>query len=280
MTSTDFLTGVSIWTGAVVGTLKVIDWLLSERQKKWLSERLVDAWVWLESQRLGRFIELLRSPRIQRVFVILTHIEIAYIASGFLLRVYLGWDTHSEVQIGHPRVYLFQTWVDVAAVMISAIVLSWRIHPRIAMWIASAKTIPRYFGRAGAVLVICFALMGCIIFAETPIMGFSSPAFNDRLTEAQVVQAYEDMLGGKVGVVVTHALTALISAPILAEALFAVAVLFLSFYWIVIVYLLMLVTKILSFSLERISAAKDGPVLALSGILVGAGALAKAVLGK
>ena len=66
-----FLTTASIWTGVSVGLLKVVDWLLSDTQKKWLTEKSEIAWFWLSEQRVGKFTVVLRHPNLQIAFAIL-----------------------------------------------------------------------------------------------------------------------------------------------------------------------------------------------------------------
>jgi len=42
---TDQLSDFAIWTGAIVGLIKIVDGLLLETHKKWLTEIFETAWV-------------------------------------------------------------------------------------------------------------------------------------------------------------------------------------------------------------------------------------------
>lgn len=271
------MTGMTIWTGVSIGVLKVVDWLLTAAQKRKLSSFAETAWLWLSDQRAGRFTSLVRSPRVQRAFSIFTHVSMLAITLAFLARVFWGVRIDAQFQLGHPRVYLFQVWIDAVALAVSALFLSWWVHPRIALWIASAPSLPRYFGRALKAFGLCILAAITLVVLQYPITGFSSPAFRyDTLDEIRF--AYEQMLGGQPGVVAVHALTALVSAPVVAEWMLVQTILFLSLYWIIAVWLMILLFRFLQFILIRIVDSKDGPVLALSGVLVGVGAVAKVFL--
>jgi hypothetical protein len=268
------LAAIGIWAGVVVGVLTVADWLLLEAQKKWLRERFEDAWLWLAYQRLGRFTELLRNRRVQTGFAACCHVMMLVILLGFLARVYLGVRINAEFQLGQPRVYPFQIWVDVAALLISTAMVSWRLHPRVAAWIGNARSIPEFLVRAWALLLIvwpilCFGLLIPEFFLIGPMQGES---------HAAIVAGLEHRLGGRVGVTLVHAITALISAPIMAEGLLVMTIAFLSLYWIIIVWSLAGIAKAVQFILLRIVESPKGPVLGISGFLIGVGAIIKAVI--
>ena len=59
----DILGSVSLWAGALVAILKLVDWLLSPQQKRTLASWAATAWIWLDEQRLGRFVAAVRSRR-------------------------------------------------------------------------------------------------------------------------------------------------------------------------------------------------------------------------
>ena len=83
-----------------------------------------------------------------------------------------------------------------------------------------------------------------------PIVGFNSPAFELEGPE-EVIAAYESMLGGVAGVVAIQAVTATVAAPIIAEWFLVQTILFLSFYWLVAVWVMVVVFRVgNSFCLE------------------------------
>ncbi len=276
---TDTLTTAMIWSGGVVGALKLFDWLLGSRQKKWLASSAETGWIWLSYQRAGRYTSLIRNRSMQIWFSVLTHAFMVLIVLAFLARVFLGVRLEASLELGHPRLYPFQVWVDVAASLLSTVVVSWRLHPTITSWIAHAETLPQYFGRCAKAFGLSVASALVLLLLQYPIIGFSSPFFTME-NPAEVVEAYERLLGGRIGVTVIHAMTATLAAPVMAEWMMLQSILFLSFYWLCMVWLVTGLARIAQFVLLRIVESKDGPVIALSGLLIGVGALAKAMLGK
>ena len=200
------------------------------------------------------------------------------IVLAFLGRVFLGWKVDAMLQMGHPRLYEFQVWVDVAALLLSAAIISVKVHPRVADWIGRAPSLWAYFARCAKGFGLCVLAAFVVLAAQYPITGFDSPMFTEEDPE-KMIAAYESMLGGSLGVVAVHALSAVVAAPIMAEWMLLQTVLFLSFYWIVLVWAAILLFRVSQFILIRIVESSNGPVLALSGLLIGVGAVAKAFAG-
>ncbi|NES83428.1 MAG: hypothetical protein F6K10_19590 [Moorea sp. SIO2B7] len=271
-----FFANLTIWTGATVGFLKVVDWLLSTSQKTWLTDKAETAWFWLSEQRVGKFTAILRRSRLQTGFALFAHLSIIIITLAFLGRVFLGWSVNASLELGKPRLYEFQVWVDVAALLISAGFVSWKIHPRIAKWIGTAPSLKCYFGRSAMALGLCVLAAFAFLLLMYPIAGFDSPLLNEDDPE-KLIAAYESMLGGKQGVIAVHALSALIAAPIMAEWMLVQTILFLSFYWLILVWVAIFLFRVFQFILLRIVESSNGPVLALSGFLIGLGAIVKAI---
>jgi hypothetical protein len=142
---TEALTNTMIWTGGIVGVMKLLDFLLGQAQKKWLTSAAERARLWLSYQRAGRYISLVRSRKVQFWFSLFTHFSMLFIVSAFLAKTFLGLNVDAYLELGHPRVYTFQVWIDVLALIGSTIVVSFWIHPRISICIAAAPTLPRYF---------------------------------------------------------------------------------------------------------------------------------------
>ena len=276
---TTFLSTAMIWSGGVIGALKLLDWLLGQRQKKWLASGAETGWIWLSYQRAGRYTSLVRSRSMQTWFSVFTHASMVLIVLAFLARVFLGVRINATLELGHPRLYPFQVWVDVAALLLSAAVISLRFHPTITRWIADAKTLPQYFGRCAKACGLSIGSAFALLLLQYPIIGFHSPFFTME-DPAQIIAAYERLLGGQIGVIVVHAVTATLTAPVMAEWLMLQSILFLSFYWLCLVWLASAGVRIAQFVLLRVAESKDGPVMALSGLLIGVGAVARAVLGK
>lgn len=276
-TISKLLTNVTMWTGASVGLLKVVDWLLLDGQKRRVKDFAATAWFWLSDQRAGRFTGLLRSYRAQRIFSLATHGMLVGLTLAFLVQTYFGIDLHTRFDLGYPRLYRFQVWVDVVALFFSAVLISRKWHPRIASWIAQPESLWRYFGRTLLALGGAFGAMFVMLIPQLMISSFALDGFDTPAKD--VGPLLETRLGGHGGVVAIHALTAFIRAPLLAEMLMLNTILFLSFYWLVLVWIGMLVFRVVQFFCIRIAESSDGPVLAISGLLVAIGAVAKAFLG-
>ena len=58
-------------TSAAVGSFASADFLLLDRQKKWISDRAEHFWLWLEDQNELKYIAYLRKFKWQRFVVIL-----------------------------------------------------------------------------------------------------------------------------------------------------------------------------------------------------------------
>jgi hypothetical protein len=116
------------------------------------------------------------------------------------------------LELGKPRIYPFQIWVDIGAVILSSWFFGWKLYPRIAAWIAAAPSFFRYFLRALGSLAIGFILMFAILILEIPIylIQFSAPHKGYQAPAAGAVAA---AFHGRVVVIALHALTAVISAP-------------------------------------------------------------------
>ena len=262
------LTHFGIWAGTCAGVLTIIDWLTPANAKKSISNLMVSAWAWLGQQQAGKFKILLFNQRFQRVFAVLAHITIAWIVLAFLgqrLGYFKGISV--SLEIGHPRLYPFQVWVDALAILISSWLFGWRVYPRIAFWIASSSTLGQYFKRALGSYGCCWLLTFFVLIMQSPIFFVMFAHSNFANPEAEA-RGIEIALHGRVVVTVIHAITALISAPVLAGLLMLQTVVFCSVYWLILVMLVMLVFRCVQYFIERVVAGNQGPILALSGLLV------------
>jgi len=257
----------SLWVGAMMGTLKLFDWLLPVRHKEAIRDRAFRVWFWLSEQRAGRFTNLLRHRRAQFGFVMFAHGMMITITALFIIRIYWDVPVNATLELGHPRLYAWQVWVDIAALFLSALVVSRWIHPRVVRWIGASPRIRGFIGRSGLALLAGFCTMMMLVLLQMPIfyIGFTSP---DQLSDAAMLARYERSLGGKAGVAALHALTAVLTAPIMAETLLVQAIFFLSIYWLIMVVVLMVVFRILQLVLARIVETKEGPIFGLSGLLM------------
>ena len=269
---------IALWIGALVGILKCVDWLLSSHQKHQLSSWAAATWIWLDDQRLGKFISIVRNVRGQQILSLAAHTILLVLVLLFLGRVFLGWPGWVDIYIGTPRLHVFQVWIDVAAIFLSMILLSLALHPRITSWIARAISVPMYFFRTSVAAVSSYIALrlyiSALIWAGLPLgqgvldgHRFLGPAFFAPGTDANY--------GGRATVVLIHALTASIGAPLLTEAVLLILILAASTSWMFVILILSVVHIAIKFMVLRIAEHKDGQVLALSVLLLAIASILK-----
>jgi len=274
----EILGSIALWTRTLVGVMKLLDWLLSQKQKKTLASWAAATWIWLDDQRIGKFISVVQNKRAQQCFSLITHIIVALALLSFVGRAYLGWAGSVEIYIGTPRLHLFQVWVDLAAILLSMMVLSLYLHPRITAWIAKAPSVFHYFLRTGIATILAYSILRVYIsglfWVGLPAgqgtwdgSKFVGPAFFAPGTDADY--------GGRLNVIVLHTVTAMFGAPALLEALLLIGILCCSMGWLVLIWVLYGLHVAAKFLVLRIAEHKDGPVLALSALLVALGAIVK-----
>jgi hypothetical protein len=281
MTPVDILGSIALWIGTLGGVLKLVDWLLSPSQKRRIASWAATAWIWLDEQRLGKFVSAVRSIRAQQVLSLFAHAVVALAALSFLGRVFLGWPGYVFIYIGTPRLYVFQVWVDVAAVLLSTFLLSFFLHPRIATWIGGAPSLPIYFLRASVAAGLSYSIMRLyiagLLLAGLPL---GEGVFNGStfLGPAEFAPGTDADYGGRLSVVTLHAVTAVFGAPLLIEALLLVIILICSVGWILFISLLSGLHITAKFVVLRIAEHKDGAVLGVSALLVAIGAILKVLV--
>lgn len=275
----DTLGSISFWAGALVAVLKLVDWLLSPQQKRTLASWAATAWIWLDEQRLGKFVAAVRSLHAQRILSLVAHAIILLVSLLFLGRAFLGWRGLIEIYIGTPRLYLSQVWVDIAAILVSMILLSFFCHPRITAWIAGASSVSYYFVRAGGAAALSYAILQLyihgLIWVGLPLGRGTADGTKGFLGPAFFAPGSAEDYGGTLNVVVLHAVTALLGAPVLIETLLLLTILYCSIGWMLFISLLSGLHIAGKFVMLRIAEHKDGPVLAVSALLIAAGAIIK-----
>jgi hypothetical protein len=59
------LADISIWAGAIIAVLTILDWVLDNRQKNQLRRFGEDLWLWLAEQKGGKFIHVFTGYKVQ-----------------------------------------------------------------------------------------------------------------------------------------------------------------------------------------------------------------------
>src|SRR6266576_1243738 len=67
----NILSSLLVFSGAALGFTTFADWLLLDRQRKWIIDRAAHFWNWLDDQRELKYLAYLRKFRWQRFVVIL-----------------------------------------------------------------------------------------------------------------------------------------------------------------------------------------------------------------
>jgi hypothetical protein len=274
----DILGSIALWIGILGGVLKLVDWLLSPSQKRRIASWAATAWIWLDEQRLGKFVSAVRSIRAQQILSLAAHAVIMLAVLFFLGRVFLDWPGYVFIYIGTPRLHVFQVWVDVAAILLSAVLLSFFLHPRITTWIGGAPSVPFYLLRASVAAGLSYSIM-LLYMAGLFLMGLplGEGVFDGStlVGPAEFAPGTDADYGGRLSVVTLHAVTAVFGAPLLIEALLLVIILICSVAWILFICLLSGLHITAKFIVLRIAEHKDGPVLGVSALLVAIGAILK-----
>ena len=241
----NYLTNISIWTGAIVAILTIVDWLLTESQKKKIKCWAENSWLWLDYQRMGKFVSGIRSFRLQIIFSIVTCV---YISVLILIPIH-NEDTQNDIAPVPPSVITVILLVTVAFV-------TWKIHPTVISWAIRPNSLLSYFIRiSGAWLAGCVALFLMWEF----IIYYA--AYNE---------AYRNLA---IYVLLWTTLSTILAEWGLIQTMF-----FLTLFWFFSVLILMGLFRITQFILYRIADNPKGPVLGISGLLIGIGALVKTFL--
>jgi len=278
MTLLDIVGSIALWMGALGGALKLVDWLLSSGQKRKIASWAETTWIWLDEQRLGKFVSAVRSVRTQQALSLLAHAVVSLAALSFLGRAFLGWRGYVSIYIGTPRLHLFQVWVDVAAILLSCVLLSFFLHPRITTWIGKAQSVLFYVLRASIAAGLSYSIMwlyiaGIFLLGLPPGEGVLRGS--TLVGPAEFAPGTDADYGGRLIVITLHAVTALFGAPIFIEAFLLLTILICSVVWILWIFLLSGVHISAKFIVLRIAEHKDGPVLGISVLLLALGAILK-----
>jgi hypothetical protein len=232
--------------------------MLLPHHKEWLRGKVESAWIWLDDQKAGKFLHLLRNRRLMWGFSLV-----------FLFPFCLGWFV---VIIHRIRVFGFGPAISgpiqisypvIAVVSLTAIVVVlWKLHPRILDWILSTSILRQCLVRLCCAWLVCVVVGLTLMFVPWvigslfPTIWISTPNFLIFAT------LYVNWL----------------TFVLLYQTGLLAVILFLSILWLVAVNAVILLFRMTQFILIRIVESPSGPVLGLSGLLIGIGALAQFVI--
>ncbi|WP_407522707.1 hypothetical protein [Methylobacterium oryzisoli] len=275
----ELLSNCILVTGLITGLLTLLDWFLPDKQKRNIGITAEKLWYILAAQRSGRFIYLVRSMKVQRCFSILVHLIFISLLAMFLSDRYVGTHFHTNFQMGHPRIYNFQVFIEIAALLFSMLFVSKFVHPGLSFWISEARTLPRYFGRLWILILICIApLLFCLIVPAVSIWDDYMIATSNN-SSAEIIYAavtrIEMKLGGKLAVILIHALNSIASSLVFTEYSMFLFTFILSIYWVVVMIAFTILYKLLEYSIYKVAVYDKGPLLAIAGLTGGIGAVIK-----
>jgi hypothetical protein len=243
---TALLTTLGIWFGAGIAILTIVDWILTERQKKRLTDWGAHAWIWLDDQRMGTFLNFLRKKTYQiTASVVIMVVFLVFGILGILVLTTGLDDKKLFLLLGTYSLCLLAAMVFVA----------WKIHPRFTDWIMRSPSLKGFFGRCA---LIAGLSLGLTFGIETVLHLVTKDVDSAGMSDLLIL-----------------AIVYLLTSPIRFEAGLVSTMLILSLAWLVTVLLLMALFAVMKFFLIRIVEYPKGPVLGLSGLLIAIAALIK-----
>jgi hypothetical protein len=153
------LTDISIWTGAIIGTLAILDWLLNDRQKNHLRRLGEDLWLWLADQKGGKFIQVSNGYKVQ-LFISVTLWGLLTVIYGLSAGLFYRRPPNFA-----QLTTLFSPVLACIYACVCLVFVGWRIHPPVLAWITFGASVGRYFWRSIAALASCLvSLIGILLF--------------------------------------------------------------------------------------------------------------------
>lgn len=279
------LGSLAIYVGFVIGVLNVIDWLLSEEQKDWIRKRLEDTWIWLAELQLSALLYFVRSRYFQFAVAALS---LVWLAVTVAYTVILGSTMPGGMSrtFASPfRVYPFQIWIDLTFFPVAAVLVAYKWYPKVVASLTTVDSTWAYVKRLlaffGKFMVSTYAFLALIWLLLFLLFGQFPDRYPGQAPEdKELLHRFEAAYGGKAGaVLIPTILSAIASFPVVAM-FHAFLVLLLSVLWLLLTAVLISSVQLFMFLLFRVVAYEKGPVLGLSALLIGLGAIIKGFLGK
>lgn len=310
MSSTDLWSSLALTAGVVIAVLQIVDWLLTKSQKDRLRDRLAAAWIWLDDHKRLSIGKSLRRSDVRGIIRWVVLLLVLFVTFELALAVLVGvtivpW-TFIYIHVGSPRIFPEQVLVDIGALALGVVGFTLAVAPRLSGYVEQARTIWGVFARSVVILVVlsvvAYGVLTAVseLYAETidaadeaakaqsahlwpenptGIMDFAAYSEQLKRYRESYVPAYrmhlESELAPRWALVLSHAVTAALAGVVIASMLVWSGILFLTVGWALAVACASLAARSLAFAIYRIEESPKGPVLGLSGLLVGVGALAK-----
>jgi hypothetical protein len=235
------LGSLTIGLGGTAGFLAVIDWLLPETRKKWISDRASTIWIWLSYQQSWPYIRKLRDPRAFNIFFAIGVVLVLVIAFKYIVL--------AEATV------LLKIATGVIVLIPVAILLLVRTQLRRGLtWLTSVEAGWKILIRSVVICVIALTTAALLVELYNRLYSYYSsnpfPAFSAGMV---------------------------VAISVIAIAMLLYALLLFTVY-IVGIYLMICLFKISEFVVLRVAEYDKGPVLGLAALLTGIGTALKALV--
>ena len=208
----ELLLNATIVITASTAILTFIDIMMSAKQKKWMTDKAELLWIWLDDQKAGKFIKLYLGENVQKVQILVVHIIfflmiLAVILSNFFsFRVFD--ENLSEIQIGFPRMYNFQYYVELVAIVISAIIITRYVHPYLIQRLKPTTSIWGYLVKVTIVWIFV-----CILYLLPTYLLAEGDILMTEKSKDEIIKSY----GNQFYPISLHLLTAVFNSLLYAE---------------------------------------------------------------
>jgi hypothetical protein len=249
----DYIANIVMWTGAITALLTLLDFFLSENWKVWLNNKSLVIWDWLDDARRQSLVYRLLSSGMIRLVLLMNSVialVIAAYAPGHM--PYLGWYT------SEPEQWVVPGTVRVITVLCACLVFWYLPREGLVRWMALSRSLSQYCHRA---FFLWFWLTTIQIILESFAEAFA------RLT-LKLPQDVLPLPNFIVGVLLVFGATSLL----FGTSFFLIAC-FTAVSLLIFTGTLALVEGVM----RRIAEYPKGPLLAVSTLTVGIGALFKSL---
>jgi hypothetical protein len=264
----DFFASLSIWTGAVLAVLTVLDWALTNRQKNWLTDCAIALFVWLDDQRELKYLKYLGKFRWQRIVIILYGMLVLVGALLMTFINYTGGFDQPEIPPAFGNII-----IEIYLGTLVGVLVMIRIMPRVLNWITKTEGSLLYIVKSTLALIATLLVYSMLALIQTPLISRMQTYLNPSSRE-DIVLTMSDPF--------SNPIVTLIYSVFAGACAAVVGVVLLSWIFVVgpvvIILILMLFLRVIQFITARIAENPKGPILGVSGLLTAIGALAKLFL--
>jgi hypothetical protein len=261
---THFWASLSYWIAGSLALLTFLDWVLTDRQKKWITDRTIALFIWLDDQRELRYLRLLGKFRWQFIVIIL-YAVVALAAGSFVaFGIYSG--LFQEVAANDPDIpphleyYLLSAYIGsfIGALFMVRVVLGPVLN-----WITRTEGSWAYIGRSTFAFLAIVAAVFLVSGVDFLFMAQSSSGVQNRDGK----EIFRELVSKQPFISnVYNAILATIVISIFVSWLLVVVP-------VILVLILIVLFRVLQFATARIAESPKGPILGLIAVLTAIGAL-------